>query len=92
MKLSDFGLVEQLPSGQEKLYQFCGSPSFIAPEVFLGEGYREKCDVFSLGSVLYTLLTGRYLFTADSTELLFFLNAQCDLSSQMHQITLEDFS
>jgi len=44
------------------LYKILGTPSYMAPELILGRGYREKCDVFSLGSVCYNLLTGRYLF------------------------------
>jgi cell cycle serine/threonine-protein kinase CDC5/MSD2 len=62
VKLGDFGLAATLPDRDQKLYQIRGTPSYMAPELILGLGYREKCDVFSLGSVCYNLLTGRYLF------------------------------
>jgi serine/threonine protein kinase len=47
------------------VYRKCGTPGFIAPEVYEAEGiedYDEKCDIFSLGVIFYTLLTGKYPF------------------------------
>ena len=41
---------------------------YIAPEILRGEGYRNKIDVFSSGSVLFNLLSGRYLFTGKDQE------------------------
>jgi serine/threonine protein kinase len=34
----------------------------MAPEILRQEGYSSKCDLFSLGSLLYNLITGDYLF------------------------------
>jgi len=46
--------------------QKCGSPGFVAPEIFKGKGYNHKVDMFSLGAILFTLLTGKLLFDAES--------------------------
>jgi len=52
----------------------------MAPEMLRGEPYREKCDVFSLGSVMFNLLSGLYLFSGDNSEEVLKSNIICDLS------------
>lgn len=47
---------------QVKLYEKCGTPCYVAPEILRGEGYTTKCDMFSMGSLMFGLITGRYLF------------------------------
>src|SRR6266705_547880 len=43
-----------------------GTPLFMAPEQVLGQKVDGRTDLFSLGAVLYTLLTGTRAFAADS--------------------------
>jgi serine/threonine-protein kinase len=66
-KLMDFG-VAKAETGVELTTtgQFMGTPLYMAPEQALGEAVDGRADLFSLGSVLYTLLTGRRAFEADS--------------------------
>ena len=45
-----------------------------------GQGYREKADIFSLGSVFFNILTGCYLFNAALPGKLIQLNHQCNLA------------
>jgi serine/threonine protein kinase len=59
--VADFGLAVFTPN-DELLTSKCGSPGFVAPEVFRGPFYSYKSDVFGLGSVFYQLLVGDYLF------------------------------
>jgi len=40
----------------------CGTPGFADPEVLKGYQFTPKSDVFSLGSLLYSLITGKNLF------------------------------
>jgi eukaryotic-like serine/threonine-protein kinase len=66
-KVMDFG-VAKAETGVELTTtgQFMGTPLYMAPEQALGEPVDGRADLFSLGSVLYTLLTGRRAFEADS--------------------------
>ena len=66
-KLMDFG-VAKAETGAELTTtgQFMGTPLYMAPEQALGEAVDGRADLFSLGSVLYTLLTGRRAFEAGS--------------------------
>jgi serine/threonine protein kinase len=61
VRIADFGLAMFTPQ-DEMIHHKCGSPGYVAPEVFSGRGYSYKADMFSLGAVLFNLLTGRYLF------------------------------
>eukprot|EP00798_Chlamydomonas_sp_ICE-L_P019650 gene19650-26336_t len=56
-RLVDFGLAKRLKKG-EKTFTVCGTPSYIAPEVIIGNGYTQTCDCFSVGVLAYVLLTG----------------------------------
>lgn len=79
VRVADFGLACMTPM-DEYLYSKCGTPGYVAPEIFTGEGYSYKADIFSLGSVFYNLLTGRFLFNADTPAMLMKANGACDLS------------
>lgn len=65
IRVADFGLAT-FSLNDEMLTHKCGSPGYVAPEIFKKSGYSYKADVFSLGSVFFNLLTGRYLFSADN--------------------------
>jgi calcium/calmodulin-dependent protein kinase I len=67
IKISDFGLSATF---HEKgfLVKRCGTPNYIAPEVFKDQGYTFKADIFSLGSIMFNLVVGRYLFDGGTRE------------------------
>jgi serine/threonine protein kinase len=55
----DFGLAARTYGGLDCLTNRCGSPGYIAPEVLRGEPYGQAVDLWSVGVILYTLLSGR---------------------------------
>jgi len=64
IKLIDFGLAT-VKYPDAKLSSTTGNCYYIAPEVLKGD-YDEKCDVWSLGVILYTMLTGFSPFEGES--------------------------
>ena len=52
--IADFGLAE-FSDAEEYLFVRCGTPGYVAPEVLLGKSYDLKCDVFSIGVILFIL-------------------------------------
>jgi serine/threonine protein kinase len=63
VRIADFGYAQYLNEcndGRDKVV--CGTPGFIAPEILNGQTYSRKSDIFSVGSIMYSLLTNRYLF------------------------------
>merc|ERR1711874_497952 len=62
IKIGDFGLSEEFTPG-EKLSSFCGTAEYMAPEVFQGHKFDgPKVDVWSLGIMLYEMLTATLPF------------------------------
>lgn len=58
--LTDFGVARLLDEVQMTMSgTSLGTPSYMAPEVVTGDGADQRSDVFSLGVVLYEMLTGR---------------------------------
>jgi serine/threonine protein kinase len=45
------------------LYTKCGTPGFVAPEIFHSKYYDLKVDLFSLGVILYTFIYGQSPFS-----------------------------
>lgn len=66
LKLIDFG-VSKCWDESVPMHQVCGSTSYMAPEVF-NKSYTEKADMWSLGVIVYSLLTGRSLFSGTEAE------------------------
>ena len=69
VKVLDFGLVKffsgETPEADiTNAGTFMGSPHYIAPEQARSQGPDQRCDIYSLGVLLYHMLTGRVPFTA----------------------------
>lgn len=54
----DFGFAKKIRCGQ-KTWTFCGTPEYVAPEIILNKGHNFSVDFWSLGILVFELLTGR---------------------------------
>ena len=68
VRLADFGLATKVQDGVPFIYNKCGSPGYVAPEVLRESGYHTRSDIFGLGSVLFNLVTGKFLFGGKTTS------------------------
>jgi calcium/calmodulin-dependent protein kinase I len=57
VKVSDFGLARYV-AGDTFATTTCGTPGYVAPEILAERPYKESCDFWSVGVVLYILLSG----------------------------------
>lgn len=68
VKITDFGLARATDDvGITQSGVIAGTPQYMSPEQAMGDPIDQRSDLFSLGSVLYTMCTGRPAFRADST-------------------------
>ena len=63
LKLADFGFARVLPS-TSLAETLCGSPLYMAPEILRYERYDAKADLWSVGTVLFEMATGKPPFRA----------------------------
>ena len=70
LKVTDFGIARALSTimPDERADVVWGSPQYFSPEQAVGEAPSPSSDVYSLGIVLYEVLTGALPFTAPSSE------------------------
>ncbi|MBW2616033.1 MAG: serine/threonine protein kinase, partial [Deltaproteobacteria bacterium] len=72
VKVTDFGIARITSSSQTKTGIVLGTPSYMSPEQVSGKKVGGRSDIFSLGVVLFEMLTGQKPFTGeDITSLMF---------------------
>jgi serine/threonine protein kinase len=66
IKVTDFGTALSYNTDETQLMGLVGSPSYMSPEQVREEACTHRSDMFSLGVVIYEMLTGRRPFDGDS--------------------------
>jgi len=69
VKVADFGFAKNF--GEEKLVTSCGSPGYVAPEVLTDDTYTNAVDMWSVGVIIYILLSGYPPFYDESPPKIF---------------------
>lgn len=68
VKLTDFGIAKP---PMDEVTMILGSPKYLAPEIIRGQAFDGRADIYSMGILAFTLLTGTPPFSASSlTEML----------------------
>lgn len=86
VKIADFG-VASIPTGAQTIDGMAfGSPKYMSPEQINGQRVDGRSDIFSLGAVLYEMLTGRPAFSGDNLNAILFqvLNSAPPLPSSFN--------
>ncbi|RVW85106.1 Serine/threonine-protein kinase ATG1a [Vitis vinifera] len=69
LKIGDFGFARDLTQGLADTQ--CGSPLYMAPEIIQNQKYDAKADLWSVGAILFQLVTGRPPFDGSTQFQLF---------------------
>ncbi|KEH31878.1 serine/threonine-protein kinase AtPK2/AtPK19 isoform X2 [Medicago truncatula] len=60
--LTDFGMSKEIEESQRS-NSMCGTTEYMAPEILLGKGHNKDADWWSVGALLYEMITGKAPFT-----------------------------
>jgi eukaryotic-like serine/threonine-protein kinase len=72
VKVMDFGIAKMASASKTETNIVLGTPTYMSPEQIAGKKVDGRSDVFSLGIVLFELLTGQLPFTADNLSAMLF--------------------
>lgn len=79
LKIGDFGLAKII--GEKSMSNtICGSSNYVAPEIIMMQPYDNKCDIWSLGVVIFAMLSGQLPFYEKDQNKIFDLIKNCKFS------------
>ena len=70
VKLGDFGIAKRFQKTMDKAKTLIGTPYYLSPEIINGKPYDSKSDIWSLGVLLYEMMTFKMPFNANSLPML----------------------
>lgn len=91
IRLTDFGLSKEGVSDHSSgATSFCGTPEYIAPEVLLRQGHGRAVDWWSLGALLYEMITGLPPFYSRNRETMFekIMNGELSFPNNVGEVSL----
>ncbi|KAK1886563.1 Ribosomal protein S6 kinase beta-1 [Dissostichus eleginoides] len=68
IKLTDFGLCKESIHDGTVTHTFCGTIEYMAPEILTRSGHNRAVDWWSLGALMYDMMTGSPPFTAENRK------------------------
>jgi serine/threonine protein kinase len=71
VKLTDFGIARLEDANLTQVSSMIGTPAYMAPEQFTGQGIDHRADLFACGVLLYRMLTGRRAFTGATEQVMY---------------------
>ncbi len=87
--LADFGIARSVSSQtMTETGSIMGSPYYISPEQIKGGAVDQRSDIYALGATLYELVTGKPVFSADSSEEILYKHVNSD-PEQIGRVTPE---
>ena len=70
IKLGDFGIAKNFQNTMDKAKTMVGTPYYLSPEILENKPYDAKSDIWSLGVLLYEMMTFKMPFNANSLPML----------------------
>lgn len=58
IRITDFGLSKKNVLSDKDAFSLCGTPEYLAPEILVKEGYGKPIDWWTLGCIIYEMITG----------------------------------
>jgi len=80
IKMTDFGLSKEGLQDDDRTNTFCGTPEYLAPEVLDGKEYNKAVDWWSLGTLIYEMLTGLPPFYDEDVQKMYTLKMTAELT------------